>query len=341
MIPHRQLTGSLKKPSTYMMRLSMMLIVFVITRCSSWGNFWQQETPAALTYSMLSNQSIAMSPLFPTLTTPLSYQLVSGGGTLDASSGVYSPGAFTGTSTVKATESTGRTATGTVIVTTYSAMTLAEPGLVFYFRMGEAAGNISNSVVADTATAGGSTITYSQAGAITGDANTAIAVNGGYFTTTASVNLSGQNVSVDVWVKRQVTGAFHTVFSHGTNTTGNGMHLAISNTNVLRYSLYGVDLDSPTASETDITAYHHYVVTYEAAATKRTIYKDGVEITSVNSPAYGYASPSSFRFGDYIWSAGGGPLNGVIDEMTIYVGSVLTPAQVLRHYRAGKGMLFN
>lgn len=323
------------------MRLSWLLIPLAVIRCSSWGTFWQQDAVSAVNYTMLANQSIALTPMFPGLTPPISYQLVSGGGSLDASTGVYSPGAFTGNSTVKATDANARSATGTVTVTTYPALILAEPGVTFYFRMGEASGNVTNSVVADTATAGGSTITYAQPGAIAGDANTAIAVNGGYFTTTASVNLLGQNVSFDVWVKRQVTGVFHTVFSHGTNTTGNGMHLAISNTNFLRYSLYGVDLDSPTASETDTTTFHHFAVTYEAATTKRTIYKDGVEVTSVSGTAYGYASASSFRFGDYVWSAGGGPLNGVIDEMSIYVGSVLTPAQVLRHYRAGKGQLFN
>ncbi len=291
---------------------------------------------------MLSNQSIALTPLFPNLTAPLTYQLISGGGSLNTSTGVYAPGAFTGTTTLRATDAAGKTEENTVKVTTYAAMTLAETGITYYCRMGEASGNIVSSAVADTAIAGGATITYSQAGAINGDSNTAISLNGGYFTTTSSFNLSGQNVSFDVWVKRNAAGTFQTVFSHGTNTPGNGMHLALTNTNVIRFSLYGggaQDLDSPTASETDTVNYHHYAMTYEAATQRRVMYKDGVEITSISGVPYGNASATSFRIGEYVWSPGAA-LNAVVDEMAIYLGSVLTPAQVLRHYQAGKGMLF-
>jgi Concanavalin A-like lectin/glucanases superfamily len=297
---------------------------------------------SAANYSMLSNQAIALTPLFPNLTAPLTYQLIAGGGTLDTNTGVYAPGAFTGTASVRATDATGKREDNTVKVTTYAAMTLAEPGISYYYRMGEASGSIASSATADTAAAGGGTITYAQAGAIAGDSNNAILVNGGYFTTGASVNLSGQNVSFDVWVKRNVAGTFQTVFSHGTNTTGLGMHLALTDTNYIRYSFYGgglQDLDSPTASETDTTSYHHFTVTYETATQRRVVYKDGLQIATISGVGYGNATATSFRIGDYVWGAGAA-LSAVVDEMTIYIGTVLTPAQALRHYRAGKGLLF-
>lgn len=291
---------------------------------------------------MLSNQAVSLAPLFPNLTAPLTYQLLSGGGSLDTNTGVYSPGVFTGKATVTATDASGKAATNSILVTTYAAMTLAEPGLSYYYRMGEASGSLTSSATADTAAAGGSTITYAQTGAIAGDTNGAIFMNGGYFTTTASVNLAGQNISFDVWVKRNATGTFQTIFSHGTNTTANGMHLALTDTNFVRYSLYGGggnDLNSPTASETDTINYHHFAVTYEAAGSRRIIYKDGVEITTISGFSYGNASATSFRIGEYVWGAGAA-LSGTVDEMTIYVGTVLKPEQVLRHYRAGKGQLF-
>lgn len=290
---------------------------------------------------MLNNQSVSVAAAFSGLNGALTYELLSGGGTLNASTGVYSPGSFTGAAKIKATDSSGNTLTCTINVTTYAALMLAETGLSYYYRLGENSGNVTSSATVDTAVSGGGTITYNQAGAIAGDTNTAVTLNGGYFTTTATLILQNQNFSMELWVKRTIAGAFHTTISHGSGTSGAGLHLALTNGNVLRLSFTGggYDLDAPGTTETDTSAYHHYAFTYNAANSERIIYKDGVRMASVSGLAYIAAAASSIRIGAYAWD-GGTPLAGSVDEVAIYNGTLLTPAQALRHYRAGTAQLF-
>lgn len=289
---------------------------------------------------MLSNQSVSVAPLFSDMSGTLTYELQAGGGIINSATGIYSPGAFTGTATIGA-KNANTALSRNLTVTTYAAMTLAEPGISYYYRMGEASGTLASAATADAAVSGGGTITYNQTGAIIGDSNTAVLLNGGYFTSGAAINLLNQSFSMELWVKRNVAGAFHTAISHGSGSNGAGLHLAFTNLNVLRVSFTGggYDLDAPGTTETDTTSFHHYALTYNTTNAERIIYKDGVPVVSAAAIAYTAAAASSIRIGAYAWD-GGTPLAGTVDEVAVFKGTILTPAQVLRHYRAGTAQLF-
>jgi hypothetical protein len=120
---------------------------------------------------------------------------------------------------------------------TYLATVLADSP-VAYYRLGEASGTSAadSSGNTSTATISGAGITYSQAGAINGDANTALLFDGaaGKITTPSGVNIVGWGaITVEAWVKLTSNsfGNKATIWATGTTPTnsGDGMKFWIGN----------------------------------------------------------------------------------------------------------------
>jgi Concanavalin A-like lectin/glucanases superfamily len=87
---------------------------------------------------------------------------------------------------------------------------------------------------------------------------------------------------------------------------------------------------SSTNTITDTTTWHHAVVTKTGATCK--VYVDSADVTgSISNVTCGNGTGSN------IGQDGGGSFaDAILDECAIYA-TVLTPARVLAHYRAGLG----
>lgn len=254
--------------------------------------------------------------------------------------GATGPTGATGTGTAGATGATGGTgptgatgATGTSGLTTgYAATIAATTGLIAYWRLGDLTGT--------TATDNGGTypgtytgsFTLAQTGAIFGDANKAVAMNGtGYVVMPNNAALHpGNTFSFEVWWKRLAAGATECLWS---STVVGDIYLGFTAADKLRIRDKGTsDVFVTTAAFTDTASYHHIVFTKAGAVSH--IYVDGIDQAGTTTDATIVAgSGAPFLFAD---AGPGENATGTGDEAALY-SVALTSAQVRTHYILGVG----
>src|SRR6266508_181970 len=148
---------------------------------------------------------------------------------------------------------------------------------VAYWRLGEASGTAA---VDQTGTnpgiySGG--VTRAQAGALVGDADTAVRLDGssGYIAVRDSASLAvGDEFSLEVWVKRASFGSDQRIFHKGTGWAV----LQFTEDNTIRFAKSGSgDITHSTQAVTDTTSWHHIVATKDGASVH--LYLDGEEVT--------------------------------------------------------------
>lgn len=196
---------------------------------------------------------------------------------------------------------------------------------VSYWRFGEGAGATAIDSVGSNPGAYVASPTLGVAGAITGDPDTAVTLNGTtqYVTVadSASVDLGDGPFSIELWLKQG--GTQRTMLSKGAGA----YELAVV-TN-LYLSASGGSAIAHSAQAVDDSAWHHCVVTKNGAATR--IYVDGKDQTVANGTATLINTATTLFIG------GNGTtdfMSGSLDEVAIY-NVVLTPLQVQAHYQAG------
>lgn len=210
---------------------------------------------------------------------------------------------------------------------------------VAYWRLGEGSGNPQDSVGTNHVTVVGGGPTYAQAGALSGDSNTAIALHGAgsndHFTAPDVAALDVADVfTYEIWVKRAVINSLQVLFDKGAGsaavafeTTGAGHENKIAlfkdSSGLIAYS---------TVTVTDLTTWHHIVITKNGAAVA--IYLDGVDVTGTVTNQTLTDTGTAQQIGRD--SAGSLNVNGSIDEAAIY-NYALSPARVLAHFQAGVG----
>lgn len=200
-----------------------------------------------------------------------------------------------------------------------------------YWRLGEPSGTsaVDSSGGGNDGTYTGG-FTLAQAGALTGDSNTAVALNGtsGYVSIPHDSSLdTGDVFSLECWVKRDVLGVpgDSYLFSKGDGNyrlgfNNDGIEIAQKAVAIIALSSYGI---------TDTTAWHHVVWTKNGSINK--IYLDGRDVTGsvTNSTISNTTDP--VMLGN---TSSGGFFDGTIDEAAIY-DYALTPAEVAEHYATG------
>lgn len=218
----------------------------------------------------------------------------------------------------------------------YRDVILATPGLVAYWRLGEASGNPQDSAGTNHVTTVAGTPTYSVAGALVGDSNTAITFDG---TTTeglsvpdaTALDLGNAPFTIEMWVKRAGAARNDTALHKGTNAYGVGFD---ATDNFWKLSKTGVGRISRANTAITDGIWHHVVVTRSATGAGGTlIYVDGVEghTDDVSIDAALVDTAAVLEIGlETGWTG----FLGTLDEIAIY-NSVLTAAQVSAHYRAG------
>jgi hypothetical protein len=221
----------------------------------------------------------------------------------------------------------------------YQDVILATPGLVAYWRLGEASGLPQDSKGTNHATVIGGTPTYGVPGAVDGD-NAIEFDPGDWFIIpdAAALDLGNFPWTIEIWMKR-LANTQNVPFSKA-----NQFELIWDGSNRLYLGNQSTANVWTTRAITD-TNWHHYVFTRpDNANNTNRVYIDGVDDTSTSTgSAYAVnAAPLTLGgrgslvdlIGEIIT-----PLiptlgfTGALDEIALY-NVALTPAQVLAHYQA-------
>jgi hypothetical protein len=184
-------------------------------------------------------------------------------------------------------------------------------------------------------------VTLGQAGAINGDADTAVAFDG----MTAIVDIpSGpggtfdlsNGFSLEAWVINggQRTGfPLGRIFSNGVPGS-RGFGWGILPNDSMRFTTYGIkDFDSAATVVPEDGAFHHVVLTFDSTGIA-SFYVDGGLTDTIIDPRPARSSEFDLLIGDNP-SGVQEYFNGTIDEAAVY-GVVLTDAQVMAHYQAAQ-----
>jgi PKD repeat protein len=179
-----------------------------------------------------------------------------------------------------------------------------------------------------------------QAGALSGDRDTAYSFDGSTsgFTATKSAYLAPQTFSVEAWFSTTST-AGGKIVGFGDNNAHNSMgydrHVYMDGSGKVWFGVWPnmVETVNSPGSYND-GKWHHVVATLGSGG--MALYLDGKLTASRTSVTSGNANYGYWRIGgDQSW-AGANFFTGRIDEVAVYP-TALTPAQVGNHYTAAKG----
>lgn len=223
---------------------------------------------------------------------------------------------------------TGTTGIGSI--SGYNNAVLADSPAAYY-RMGESSGQPQDSSGnAQHTTAVGGTPTYSQTGAISGDADTAILLDGSteYFTTPDSATLDLlATFTIEAWVKRSATGTIDTIVSKGAN----GYQLRINASDkleLLKENVASLAVSTPTID----TNWHHVAATKTSGAAP-VLYIDGVAVALDSSATTDTADTALVLSIGRRTTLGDEYFIGTLDEVALYP-TALSAARILAHYNA-------
>jgi len=230
---------------------------------------------------------------------------------------------------------------GAVHVTygTYEQTILAD-GPTAYYRFDESSGTTANDSSGNgySGTYAGSGVIYDQPGALIGDADTAVLLDGaaGEMTCPVGVNTAGWSAfAIEVWVKLTTIPSSKAVIADndtGISNKGFALYFAASAAS-LNLSI-GNGSSHATATYTfafSAGIWYHLLGTWDG--TTITLYVNGASVAtaaksgSMGTPGY------NLVFGYNIVS-GGGYLPATLDEAAIY-NAVVSAARVLAHYNKG------
>jgi fibronectin type 3 domain-containing protein len=210
----------------------------------------------------------------------------------------------------------------------YSSVVLGTPGVIGYWRLGEASGTVAcDSKGANNGTYQSGT-TLGQVGALTNDPDTAVAFNGssGFVQVPYSSSLNvGDVFTVEAWIKRGTLSNANSYVIASKQSNAWNLWL-VDNFLVLRKS--GVaDVATSTVGIAD-TAWHHVAATKNGSTVK--LYIDGNDVTGTVNNQTMQNNTNPLAIGQ---SSGASFFNGTIDEVAVY-NVALTPSQISSRYAA-------
>ncbi|MFI7603241.1 LamG-like jellyroll fold domain-containing protein [Actinoplanes sp. NPDC049681] len=216
--------------------------------------------------------------------------------------------------------------------TTYATSVIADNPSAYY-RLGEPAGN----VVGGDSSGRGKLLTYraasgsfSKVGAVLGDADKAVQLNGSCCFGTARPLLPVNNASrtIEAWIKP--ADPYKRFFAgYGASDDGAAFDVG-ADSDTIYVRTYNDDVSMPVPTSLTDGAWHHVVVAH--SATTVTFYIDGLSLGSRTlRSAPNTAQDTTF----YVGSAhdGDSPYYGGLDEVAVYP-AWLVPARVTAHFAA-------
>lgn len=222
--------------------------------------------------------------------------------------------------------------------TTYSAAILADSPYCYY-RLGESSG----AVATDSSGNGRNgtytgTVSYSIAGAILDDGDTAISNNGSaaYVSTSIPAYDTNSNFTAEAWFKTSAaTGAYYHIMSAQTSGGAKPFECGIwDDSKAYCTTDDGIDKANYTKSSAAVNDGNwHYIAISHASSGAFSTYLDGVLLgtrndTGSTANADGVMIIGASVFDNMYYS-------GVLDEVAVY-SSALSASQILNHYNAGK-----
>jgi RHS repeat-associated protein len=227
----------------------------------------------------------------------------------------------------------------------YSNQVVAD-GAQPYWRLGETSGTSFASTVGTFVGTWSGSPTLGAPGALNGDTNTAVTLNGAgqstqYGTVANATGLNKtNNFALELWVKRSSarSGVLQAIAGKPltTATKSENYALWLTTANKPQFEV-GAGTGTKSAVVTsstaisDTTAWHHVVGTFASGVLK--IYLDG-NLVGTNSAAGFTSVVTSTSTFDVGRSATTNYFSGTIDEIAVY-GSALTASQISDHYNKG------
>ena len=211
--------------------------------------------------------------------------------------------------------------------TGYAATILAD-GPVSYWRFGERSGTVASNSVSGPAGRYVGPVRLGLPGAIAGDPDTAVLLNGStaYVTVPNAPSLAtGDAFTLEAWVKRDVIGRSQGLFNKGSRSYQ--VYLDATDRLVLRQVGIG-EIARATVGLTDRAGAHHIAVTKHGSAVR--LYIDGIDRTGPVANRTISNTTSQLVLG-----SGAGTLAGKLDEVAVY-RRALDAATVSRHHSAGR-----
>jgi hypothetical protein len=199
-----------------------------------------------------------------------------------------------------------------------------------YWRLGEASGTVADDAIGtnDGTYSGGYTL--NQSGALVGDPNTAVLLNGTTGYVRAPQLSLPTSITLEAWAN-PTTYPGDTALAGQWNGTSGSMLYVTSDFGGRVYMWVNGAFISATAPSTG--AWHHYVGTYDG--TTASIYIDGglaAGPTALPGPLT--SAPRFLEMGTYN-DGGGGRFNGKIDEVAVYP-TALSASRIQAHFAAGR-----
>jgi len=243
--------------------------------------------------------------------------------------------------TVRTTDNAGNTRTYsgsgyTVSIEKYAAVVGATAGLVSHWRLGETSGSAAADVKSTNAGTYNGSPLRSQTGAIAGDANKAIKLDGlddhVAIPTSTSLGLADGPFTLEAWVRlSDANPGYQNIFNKGSGSWSMSFGTSATTWTLFKDAAGAIATANRPAGAT--TGFHHYVAVKSGTTT--VLYVDGVAAngavtnrTLINTGMPLMLGRNANTAAEY--------LRGWLDEAAIY-NRALTAAQVLDHYRAGTG----
>jgi PKD repeat protein len=226
----------------------------------------------------------------------------------------------------------------------YSSLVAGTPGLVGYWRLGERSGTSACDVTGAHGGTYSGSVTLGQAGAPSGDADTAARFTGSgqaVVPHAAALNLSGA-FTVEAWVKPETLaasgypGLLRKGRSELTGASGGWLLYYKPDTRSLSFKRGGVEQFASGWAVGPPGTWTHIALTYDGTAQNTVrFYVNGAWAGSANGPPGGYAtltSTDALQLGHGDDDAG----DHSVDEVALY-STALSGATILDHYEAGVG----
>jgi PKD repeat protein len=253
---------------------------------------------------------------------------------------------------VRVTDNLGATATTTRTLSvssggqlSYSDAVSETPGLLDYWRMGDASGpTLADSVGSHPATASGGP-TFAVPGGVRNDPDTAVRFDGSNDAASAAVDLSSKSaITLEFWMKWNAwANNDELAFEYTPNfNDGPGGFLVDPNSS---YGSFAVALGVNSSRNVALFArpsagvWHHYAFVLDTTATdpaKQIIpYVDGQAVTVTGKPASGTEAGNFANSSLYFMSRNASGLFGAgdLDEVALY-GRALDPGTIAQHYQS-------
>jgi Zn-dependent metalloprotease len=206
-----------------------------------------------------------------------------------------------------------------------------------YWRLGEASGTNANDETANNrdGTYVGSP-TLGVAGAIAGDSDTAVDVNGSsqYISSTYSPFVNGTVRTFEGWAYRDTSANYDALFG-GTGTPYTNslfLRLGFGNQNVE----FQADIAGSTTTWTGAWPgngqWVHWALVFNEAANSVELFINGASQGA--QPLFQQYNAAAGNFEAGAWTGGGDPFDGRMDEVAVYEYA-LSAQQILEHYLAG------